>query len=62
MNMKKVEIGFIKTGFRYQVVQFENGRFGVLDQTAGRCVSFGMDKMPAAEWALRLQLREAYGV
>ena len=61
--MKQIKVGYIGNKADYQVVQFENGFFGVLDTLRGQCVSFGMRSAQAAgEWAHRLNLRRTHGV
>jgi len=49
---------------RYTVVQFENGFYGVKDNSIKgfQTVAAGMTEAKAIKWAERLNLREAWGI
>ncbi len=50
---------------RYQVIQLENGFFGVTDKEApfsSKLIAAGMSESAARLWADRLMLRHAWGI
>lgn len=60
--MKKVTIEYIQESLPYQVVQFENGRYGVRDFLRDCTMAAGMDINQAANWANRANYRHVWGV
>ncbi len=60
--MKQVKVALIKSGCRYQIVQFDNGFYGVNDTQHDQRVAYGMTLTKAVDWALRLSLRHTHGI
>lgn len=64
IELEQVEVDCIPSASRYKVVKFPNGFFGVIDSKAkGMQVRLaGSNKKDSVDLALRLNLREAWGV
>lgn len=64
MPHRLTPIEYIPEQAAYQVVRFDNGRFGVVDAARPErgTLAAGMDKTQAAEWACRLNYRDVWGV